>query len=175
MLFSYGGNTFDAVLFSSTVLDSVPDGYAEAQSNVAVFSTQLHQYELQLGRGWIDMVPVSSSVKERQEAPVIMQDGGGWSRYRLPLREWDYRLFRMRFIDRFPFRADFEIQGEQLLMKVNNQTASDLTDCWLVVPGKQYALGNIPPGASWTRIFSLQPVIVPADRATNRLDVINFR
>ena len=175
MLFSYGGNTFDAVLFSSTVLESVSDGYAEAQSNVAVFSTQLRQYELRLGRGWIDMVPVASSAKDRQEAPIITQDGGGASRYSLPLREWDYRLFRMRSIDRFPFRAEFQLQGEQLLMKLNNQTAKDLIDCWLVIPGKQFALGSIPPGASWTRIFSMQQTTGPDDRGSGRLDAINFR
>ncbi|MGH7486009.1 MAG: hypothetical protein ACREMY_10480, partial [bacterium] len=175
ILFSHGGNIPDGVLFSSTVLESVSDGYVEAQSNVAVFSTQMRQYDLQLERGWIDMIPVASSAKERQEPAVMMQDGGGSSRYRLPLREWDYRLFRMRFIDRFPFRAEFKIHGDQLLMKVNNQSPKDLTDCWLVMPGQRYALGDIPRAASWTRIFPLGAATVTDDGGSNRADAISFR
>ena len=63
------------------------------------------------------------------------------SRYHLPLREWDYRLFRMRSVDRFSMRAEFEAQGDKLLMKIDNQSGKDLTDCWLFVPGQRFSLG----------------------------------
>ena len=79
-LFSRGGNVPDGVLLSSTVLDSVADGYVEAQLNMAMFSTQIRQYNLQLARGWIDMMPVSIPAKERPQEAVVLQDGGGSSR-----------------------------------------------------------------------------------------------
>ena len=156
-LFSRGGNVPDGVLLSSTVLDSVADGYVEAQLNMAMFSTQIRQYNLQLARGWIDMVPVSNPAKERPQEAVVLQDDSGSSRFRLPLREWDYRLFRMRFIDRFPLRAEFETQGDKLVMKINNQSSKDLVDCWLVLPGARHALGEITRGSRWSKDFSLMP------------------
>ena len=166
-LFSRGGNVPDGVLLSSTVLDSVADGYVEAQLNMAMFSTQIRQYHLQLARGWIDMVPVSIPAKERPQEAVMLQDGGGSSRYRLPLREWDYKLFRVRFIDRFPLRAEFEAQGDKLLMKINNQTSKDLVDCWLVLPGARHALGESPRGSRWSTGFPLTPPAPDGKRGTS--------
>ena len=87
----------------------------------------------QLERGWIDLTPVSSRARENSESAVVTQDAGGASRYRLPLREWDYRLFRLRRVDRFPFAAEFEAQGDQLLVKVDNKSAKDLVQ--LLAPG----------------------------------------
>jgi hypothetical protein len=173
-LFSRGGNVPDGVLLSSTVLDSVADGYVEAQLNMAMFSTQIRQYHLQLARGWIDMMPVSIPAQERPQEAVVLQDGGGSSRYRLPLREWDYKLFRVRFIDRFPLRAEFEAQGDKLLMKINNQTSKDLVDCWLVLPGARHALGEIPRGSRWSKNFPLTPAS-PDGNQSSRADALNLR
>lgn len=175
LLFSRGGNIPDGVILSSTVLDRLADGYVEAQSNVAMFSTQIRQYNLQLRRGWIDMVPVSTPGRERPHGTVELQDGGGSSRYRLPLREWDYRLFRMRFIDRFPMRADFEAQPDSLLVKVDNQSGKDLVDCWLVTPGRRHALGDIPRGASWSKVFSLAPEPAPERSGAYRTETLDLR
>jgi hypothetical protein len=173
-LFSRGGNVPDGVLLSSTVLDSVADGYVEAQLNMAMFSTQIRQYHLQLARGWIDMMPVSIPAKERPQEAVMLQDGGGSSRYRLPLREWDYKLFRVRFIDRFPLRAEFETQGDMLLMKINNQSSKDLVDCWLVLPGARHALGEITRGSRWSKGFPLTPA-APDGNQSSRADALNLR
>jgi hypothetical protein len=174
-LFSRGGNIPDGVLLSSTVLDRVADGYVEAQSNMAIFSTQIRQYSLEFGRGWIDMTPVSVPAKERMEQAVVLQDGAGSSRYHLPLREWDYRLFRMRFIDRFPLRAEFESRGDKLLMKLDNQSGKDLVDCWLVAPGRRYALGEIPRGSSLNKVLSLEADRISAGSHAGRPEVLNLR
>jgi hypothetical protein len=173
-LFSRGGNVPDGVLLSSTVLDSVADGYVEAQLNMAMFSTQIRQYNLQLARGWIDMTPVSIPTKERPQGAVVLQHGDGSSHYRLPLREWDYKLFRARFIDRFPLRAEFEIQGDKLLMKIHNQSSKDLVDCWLVLPGARHALGEIPRGSRWSKGFALTPP-PPDGNQSSRADALNLR
>jgi hypothetical protein len=175
LLFSRGGNIPDGVLLSATVLESSADGYIEAQSNLALFSTQTRRYNLQLERGWMDLVPVSTHPKEQPEPAVVLQDGGGSSRYQLPLREWDYRLFRMRSVERFALRAEFELQGDKLLMKMDNQSAKDLTDCWLAVPGQRFALGDIPRGSSWSKVFSLAGAKAPEETSSARSDAISLR
>jgi hypothetical protein len=174
-LFSRGGNVPDGVLLSSTLLDSVADGYVEAQLSMAMFSTQIRQYNLQLARGWLDMVPVSNPAKDRPQEALLLQDGSASSRFRLPLREWDYRLFRMRFIDRFAMRAEFEIQGDKLLMKIDNQTGKDLVDCWLVLPGGRHPLGQITRGSRWSKVFSLVSGEGPETNQSNRSDALNLR
>jgi hypothetical protein len=173
--FHRGGNIPDAVLLSSTVLESSADGFVEAQANLALFSTQVRQYKLQLERGWMDLTPVSVRAKESQEAAVVHQDGGGSSRYQLPLREWDYRLFRVRFVDRFPMRAEFEVQGDKLLMKVDNQSAKDLIDCWLLLPGQRFALGEIPRGARWSKTFPLAGAKALEEAGSGRPDGVSLR
>ena len=173
--FSHGGNIPDGVLLASTVLESSGDGFVEAQANLALFSTQLRKYDLQMERGWIDLTPVSSRTQETADEAVVIQDGGGTSRYRLPLREWDYRLFRMRHVDRFPMRAELEAQGDKLVLNVDNQSTKDLTNCWLLVPGKRFDLGAIPRGASWRKVFPLTGTKGQDDTTVQRADTLNFR
>jgi hypothetical protein len=174
-LFSRGGNVPDGVLLSSTMLDSVADGYVEAQLNMAMFSTQIRHYNLQLARGWLDMAPVSIPAKDRPQEALLLQDDSGSSRFRLPLREWDYRLFRMRFIDRFPLRAEFDIQGDKLVMKIDNQSSKDLVDCWLVLPGARHALNEITRGSRWTKVFSLNAAEAPEANQSSRGDPLSLR
>jgi hypothetical protein len=175
LAFGRGGNIPDGVLLSSTVMESSADGYVEAQSNLAMFSTQIREYSLQLERGWMDLIPVSNSSRERPQPAVVLQDGSGSSRFQLPLREWDYRLFRIRFVDRFPLRAEFEQQGGNLLVRLSNSSGKDLVDCWLVAPGRRYALGDIPRGASWAKEFPLTNVETPEQSPARRPESVDFR
>jgi hypothetical protein len=175
LVFGRAGNIPDGVLLSSTVMESSADGYVEAQSNLAMFSTQIRDYSLQLERGWMDLTPVSSSSRERPRPAVMLQDGSGSSRFQLPLREWDYRLFRIRFVDRFPLRAEFEQQGGNLLVRLSNSSSKDLVDCWLVAPGQRYALGDIPRGASWAKEFPLANTQTSERGPGRRPDFVDFR
>jgi len=174
-LFSRAGNVPDGVLLSSTMLDNVTDGYVEAQLNMAMFSTQIRQYNLQLAPGWLEMSPVSIPARDRPQEAVLLQDGNGSSRFRLPLREWDYRLFRMRFIDRFPMRAEFEIQGDKLLMKIDNQSSKDLVDCWLALPGGRHSLGEIARGSRWSKVFPLNTTESSETNQSSRGDTLSLR
>jgi hypothetical protein len=174
LFFSRGGNVPDGVLLTSTILESVADGFVEAQTNVALFSTQIRQYNVQVERGWVDWTPVHSRLRDREESTVVIQDSSGSNLFQLPLREWDYRLFRARFVERFPLRAEFQPQGDKLLMKIDNQSATDLTDCWLVVPGRRFALGDIPRGAHWSKAFPLAATS-PEDSGANRAESVSLR
>jgi hypothetical protein len=173
--FSLGGNVPDGVLLSSTVLESSGDGFVDAQANLALFSTQPRQYDLRMDRGWIDLTPVSIRPRESVEQAVVLQDGGGASRYQLPLREWDFRLFRMRRIDRFPLNTQFETQGDRLIMKVENRSAKDLANCWLLLPGQRFDLGAIPRGTSWRKSFPLTSAKTKDDANIGRADAVSFR
>jgi hypothetical protein len=155
LFFDRGGNLPDGILLSSTVLDTIADGYVEAQSNVALFSTQLRQYELQVKRGWLNWVPISPASRKPRERPIVLQDGSGAGRFQIPLHEWDHRLFKVRFVERFPFRVQFEQKSDRVFLKIDNQTRKDLTDCFLVAAGRRYALGTIPSGARWAKEFPL--------------------
>jgi hypothetical protein len=155
-IFRRGGNIPDGVLLVGTVMENSVDGYAEAQTNVALFSTQIRPYTLELEDGWIDLTPVSLPARERPEPAVVLQDGTS-SRYQLALREWDYRLFRLRSIAPFAVHAEFEPQGDQLLIKIVNQSAKDLVDCWVLLPGQRHALGEIPRGVHRSEVFPLAP------------------
>jgi hypothetical protein len=153
--FSQGGNIPDGVLLVSTVLENSGDGFVDTQANLALFSTQLRQYDLQLERGWIDLTPVTSRSRDAAEPAVVTQDAGGASRYRLPLREWDYRLYRLRRVDRFPVGTEFETHGDRLVLHVNNRSGKDLIDCWLLVPGQRFDIGAVPRGQSLHKVVPL--------------------
>lgn len=173
--FSHGGNIPDGVLLVSTVMENNGDGFVDAQTNLALFSTQLRQYDLQLERGWNELTPVASRARADTEPAVVTQDAGGVSRYRLPLREWDYRLFRLRRVDPFPFAAEFAMQGDQLLVQVENKSAKDLIHCWLLVPGQRFDLGVVPRGASWRRTFSLSTGAVKDPSGVARPESLSLR
>jgi hypothetical protein len=173
--FSHGGNIPDGVLLVSTVLENNGDGFVDTQTNLALFSTQLRQYDLQLERGWIDLTPVASRARADAEPAVVTQDAGGVSRYRLQLREWDYRLFRMRRVDPFPFAAEFATQGDQLLVRVDNRSAKDLINCWLLVPGQRFDIGVIARGASWRRTFPLSNATAKEATGAARPETMGLR
>lgn len=153
--FDRGGNTPDGILVSSTLLEGIPDGYAETQTNVALFSTRRRHYNLLVEREWTDLEPVLSRFGASDDSPVVVQEEGSSTRFRVPLREWDYRLFKIRSMSRFPFRIEVQNQGNKFFLKLTNLTTKDLTECWLVVSGQRLFLGDILQGSSQIREFSL--------------------
>jgi len=67
------------------------------------------------------------------------------------------------------------VQVDQLLMQVLDQSGKDVIDCWLLLPGQRFALGEIPRGASWARSF---PLINPKGfdgAGSGRPDMVSFR
>jgi hypothetical protein len=59
---------------------------------------------------------------------------------------------------RLALSAAIELQGNQLVLRVQNQSGKDLIDCWLVAPGTRIAVGDLPRGESWTKTFPLGAV-----------------
>ena len=61
------------------------------------------------------------------------------------------------------------------MVRLNNLSSKDLVDCWLVVPGQRYALGDIPRGASWTKEFPLANEENQERSSGRRPDSVDFR
>ncbi len=153
--FNRGGNVPDGVLLSSTLLDNLPDGYVEAQSNVALFSTRKRHYNLQVESGWIDLEPVFPRSGAPEDTAMMVQEEGRSTQFRFGLREWDYRLFKVRSLARFPLLIEVQNQGNKLFLKLSNLTTKDLSECWLVASGQRFYLGDILQGSSEFREFPL--------------------
>jgi hypothetical protein len=172
LFFSRGGNIPDGVLLASTLLDNLSEGYVEAQSHVALFSTQQRRFDLQVERGWIDLAPIPSRSKVREDPAIVSVADGSSHRFLFPLREWDYRLLRLRFIEPFPLHVAIENQSDRIFVKLNNQAAKDLVDCWLVVSGQRFFLGEIAHGSSWTKEF---PIKRNGAAESGRSDTLDLR
>jgi hypothetical protein len=168
VFFSRGGQVPDGVLLSATVMESAGDGYVEAQTNLALFSTQLRDYTLAFGPGWMDLTPLPVPAYAQPSQTLVYRHGGGTTRLQLPLKEWGFRLLRSRYLMRFPLSATIEPQDSRLLLKVQNRSGKDLTDCWLVAPGTRVALGDLPKGESWTKTFPLGAAPAHRDQSSVR-------
>jgi hypothetical protein len=125
------------------------------RNNLALFSTQLREYSLAFGRGWMDLMPLAAPAYTQPGQSLVYRHGGGVTRVQLPLKEWGFRLLRARYLEHFRLSATIERQGEQLLLKVQNQSGKDLIDCWLVAAGTRIALGDLPKGQSWTKAYPI--------------------
>ena len=155
LYFDRGGNSPDGLLVSSTLLEALSGGYVDAQSNVALFSTRRKSYSIEMKSGWTDLELVSPVSAKAEKTPVVIHEEGSSTRLGFPLREWDYRLFKLRSVSRFPVHAEIENRGGKLSLKLINQSAKDLTECWLVVAGERFYVGDIQPGATQVREFHL--------------------
>ncbi|HXG51236.1 MAG TPA: hypothetical protein VNN77_07525 [candidate division Zixibacteria bacterium] len=151
LFFGRGGNIPDGVMVSATLLDEIAEGYAEAQSNVGIFSTQPRDFDLRVDPGWLDLLPVSARSRPHDEPSLVSYPGTRFHRVVFPLREWDYRLLRFRFVERFPVYVGVERAGDRIKLRLDHRGSRTLTDCWLILPGQRHFLGEIAPGTAWTR------------------------
>jgi hypothetical protein len=152
--FQHGGYMPDGVLFSSTLLETRSNGYVDAESNVALFSTGVQNYNIHVGSGWSDLRPVPR-LTSSQDGVFSVREEGDSTRFQFALREWDYRLFRIRSMSYFPFRVEIQKEENRLAVKLSNSTNKDITGCWLVVSGQKFFLGDISRGSTHAREIQL--------------------
>jgi hypothetical protein len=174
--FIRGGNIPDGVLVASTLLESLPEGYAEASSNVALFSTLRRDYDLVFESGLTEFEPLARRFTGAEDNSLIVEEEGARPRFRTPLKQWEYRLFRVRSVRRFPVSVELETQPDKRLLKVANRSAQNLTECWMIMPDRLVALGDIPSGADQVREFPLSgPAAGAADGYSARSDLREIR
>jgi hypothetical protein len=148
--FEQGGYMPDGVLLSSTLLEARSDGYVDTESNVALFSTGVRDYNLHVASGWTDFRPIPRLGRQQDKVLKVSEEGRS-TRFHFRLSEWDYRLFRIRSMSYFPFRLEIQKEENRLAVKLANQTHKDITGCWLVVSGQKFFLGDIPRGSTQSR------------------------
>ncbi len=154
LYFDRGNYRPDGLLISSSLLEAYPDGYAEVQSNVGLFSTRRRNFSFQMERGWSDLEMVQPH-KAREDIPsVVIEDGIRSTVLSFPSREWNYRLFRVRSVKAFSLGIEVARRENQLSLKLSNLSRKDLTECWLVLFGKATFLGDIPKGSVLVRDLS---------------------
>lgn len=149
--FSRADGIPDGVLVTSTLLDALPNGNVEASSNAALFSTIRRDYDVGVEKGWTDFEPLPRRSVAADENGFTIEEEGGRPRLRMALKAWDYRLFRLRSVVRVPVRVELATDADRRLVKVSNDSAQDLTDCWAVVSGQILALGDVPAGRTLSR------------------------
>ena len=154
LYFSRGGRMPEGVLLAATVMDDAGSGYADAHTNLALFSTQRREYSLGFGPGWLELTPLAAARANSGQA-VDYRHLGAAARVQLPIEGWGYRLLRARHVERAGLRASIELRDGALLLEVHNRGSRDLNDCWLVAPGLRVALGELPSGGSLTKSFPL--------------------
>jgi hypothetical protein len=175
LYFSRGGDSPEGVLLEATVMEHAGDGYVEAQSNLALFSTQRREYSVAFGRGWVDPMPVPGPPTAQPGHSAVYRHGAGTTRVQLPLDAWDFRLLRARHMERMQLSASIEPDENHLTLEVGNQSGKDLTDCWLVAPGIRIALGDLPRGERWKRTVALGSAEGdPARRTEESLREVKF-
>jgi len=154
LYFDRGSFRLDGLLVSSSLLEGHPDGYAEVQSNVGLFSTRRRDFSFQMERGWSDLEMVQPREGKTDNPSVVIEEGIRSTVLSFPSREWNYRLFRVRSVEPFPFGIDVVQRENQLSLKLSNLSRKDLTECWLVLLGKATFLGDIPRGSQLVRNIS---------------------
>jgi hypothetical protein len=172
--FSRGGQSPEGVLLTATVMEDAGDGYVEARSNVALFSTQRRDYSLAFGRGWVDPLPLPAPASADPGHSAVYRHGPGMTRVQLPLEPWEFRLLRARHVERLQVSAAIEQDEQQISLDVRNQGGNDLMDCWLVGPGIRIALGDLAKGTSWKKTFTLAFDAEPGRRTEESLREIRF-
>ncbi len=171
VFFDRGAQIIDGVLFSSTLLDGQPEGYAEVQSNVGLFSTRRKHYSFQMQRGWSHLELIQPRLAKKNISPVEIEDGVRSTSVKFPSKEWDFKLFRIRSVRPFPIRIDAARQENEIYLELANLSPRDLTECWLIFYGKGYRLGDIPRGSSLVRQFALSPDGKQLDGPGEKLDI----
>jgi hypothetical protein len=155
LYFGRGGGSAEGVLLMATVMDKAGDGYVEAQSNVALFSTQRREYSLAFAQGWVEPVPLAAPPSAQPPHSAVYRQGPAITRVQLPLKAWDFTLLRAHHVERLQLSAVIARQDDQIALEAHNHGGNDLTDCWLVAPGMSIALGDLRKGESWRRTFAL--------------------
>ncbi|MFQ5848978.1 MAG: hypothetical protein ACE5JU_00150 [Candidatus Binatia bacterium] len=155
LYFDRGGHIPDGVLVSLTILEGHPDGYAEVQSNVGLFSTRRRHYRFEMERGWTELAMVPPRSGRTDNAAVVIRDGVRFTVLQVQLKEWGTRLFTIRSMGSFPIRVEAKRRSNRLSLRLTNLSLKDLTECWLVISEEGFFLGDIPPGSSLIREFAL--------------------
>lgn len=149
--FDRGGHTPDGILISSTVVDgTLWSDVAPVHSNVGLFATRHKDFSFSLGRDLtqLDLVPAPGG---EAEASLVLREGRPRNLVHVPLEEWNAALFRLRAVRPSPVAIEWEHSRRTYRIGIANRGTGSLTECWLLIGGRGYRLGDVPPGGRLRR------------------------
>jgi len=155
--FDRGGHVPDGILISSTVVDGSPwSDVAPVHSNVGLFATRHKEFSFSLGRDLtqLDLVPAAGG---DAEASLVLLQGRPRDRVHVPLAEWKASLFRLRAVRPSPVAIEWEQSRETYRIGIVNRGSGAFTECWLLIGGRGYKLGDVPPGGALRRQLPVAP------------------
>ena len=155
--FDRGGHVPDGILISSTVVDGSPwSDVVPVHANVGLFATRHKDFSFRLRDGWnqFDLVPGSG---DDVEASLVLRQGRPHSRVHVPLTEWNSALFKLRSLEPSPVGIEWQHTADTYRIAIANRGSGRFTECWLVVGGRGYKLGDVPPGGVLRRELSAVP------------------
>ena len=92
----------------------------------------------------------------------MLRQGRPRNRVHVPLAEWKVALFRLRAVRPSPVAIEWEQPADGYRIGVTNRGSGTLTECWLLIGGQGYKLGDVPPGGTLRREL---PAARPAGEA----------
>ncbi|HWP56782.1 MAG TPA: hypothetical protein VNL14_02725 [Candidatus Acidoferrales bacterium] len=151
--FDRGGKPLDGVLFEAVLLEPWSEGYAEAQANIALFSTRQRPYRVKLENGWSHLEMVSPVGAKESSPPLGIASDGASSELDIGVGEWSYKLFRVRAAVPLALSADARARGDRVELEIANHSGRSFAGCWFVVAGKAFFVGDVPARARIVRDF----------------------
>ena len=155
--FDRGGHVPDGILISSTVVDgTLWSDVAPVHSNVGLFATRHKDFSFTVGRDLtqLDLVPASGN---DAEASLVLRERRPRNRIDVPLSEWNTALFRLRAARPSPVNVEWAQSRESYRIGIVNRGSASLTECWLLIGGRGYRLGDVPPGGTVRRELPAVP------------------
>lgn len=143
----------DLILNKVAVVAMQPDGTAQANTYVGLFSPAQRSYEIEVQGGGLlsplnpDADPFAASGLGGRGETVFVQ--GTPARVRgLAVNQWSMQTFMSEEVwqDAGRIEAEIELVGEELVGKVRNATPYDLTDVVLVLGMQFLRLGDLERG-----------------------------
>ncbi len=155
--FDRGGHVPDGILIASTVVDgTLWSEVAPVHSNVGLFATRHKDFSFSLDRDLtqLDLLPAPGGAAQPS---LVLREGRPRNRLHLPLAEWQAALFRTRAVRPSPVVVDWERSRRTYRIGVANRGPDSLTECWLLMGGRAYRIGDLPPGGRLRREFPVPP------------------
>ena len=123
---------------------------APVHSNVGLFATRHKDFSFTLGRDLtqLDLVPAPGG---EAEASLVLREGRPRNLVHVPLAEWNAALFRLRAVRPSPVAIEWEHSRRTYRIGIANRGPGSLTECWLLIGGRGYSLGDVPPGGRLRR------------------------
>lgn len=153
----------DLILNKIATVRIQPDGTADVNSYIGLFSPAQQSYEIEVAGGGLlsplsqDYNPWSAGAGGAGLNEMVFVQGEPGRVRGLTVNQWSMQSFATegQWTDLGPITGDFALEGDQLVGTVHNGTAFVLTDVVLILGNTFARIGDIPAGQDAAATMSL--------------------